>query len=83
MIGRASNARIAGQSEQVLNDYQQAAVAYPQSYGAPFALFSAARLLAREGRTEDVKRILQSLTTTYPGSLSAQATGVSPTQTGN
>jgi TolA-binding protein len=49
MIGRASNARVAGNPAESLNYYQQAAAANPQSYGAPFALFSQFRLLAQDG----------------------------------
>lgn len=77
MIGRASNSRVGGHLDRILNDYQQAVAAYPQSYGAPFALYETARLLARDGKTEEVKRLLQSLATTYPGSVAAAAAGIS------
>jgi TolA-binding protein len=74
-IGRASNARVAGKQEDALSDYQQAAAAYPQSYGAPFALFSQARPLAQQGKMPEATQIIRTLGSTYPGSVSAQAAG--------
>jgi len=77
LLGRASNARVAGKTDQAISLYQQAA-AYPQSYGAPFAIFSQARLLAQQGKTDEVRALLQTLASTYPASVSAQAAGVVP-----
>jgi TolA-binding protein len=77
-LGRAYNARVAGKSGDALNSYQQAAAAYSQSYGAPFALFSQARLLAQDGKMEEANRVLQTLGAQYPNSVSAQATGIRP-----
>lgn len=74
-IGRASNARVAGKPDDALSDYQQAAAAYPQSYGAPFALFSQARLLAQQGKMAEATQVIRALGSTYPGSVSAQAAG--------
>lgn len=75
LIGRASNARVSNHPDQALSSYQQAAAAFPQSYGAPFALFSQVQLLAQSGKTDDAKKILQTLLTQYPGSAAAQAFG--------
>jgi hypothetical protein len=60
-----------------MNDYQQAAAGFPQSYGAPFALFNHGRLLAQQGKIEEAKRVFQTLGTQYSGSVMAQAAGVS------
>jgi len=78
LLGRASNARVADKPADAINNYQQAAAAYPQSYGAPFALFSQFRMLAQEGKTEEAKRILQAISTQYPLSLAAQVAGIRP-----
>jgi tetratricopeptide (TPR) repeat protein len=78
LLGRASNARIAGKTAEALNDYQQAASGFPQSYGAPFALLSQLRILAQEGRKEETQRILQTLANQYPLSVSAQMAGIRP-----
>jgi tetratricopeptide (TPR) repeat protein len=83
LLGRASNARLAGKPDLALSVYQQAAAGFPQSYGAPYALFSEARLLAQQGRSDDVKRILQTLLSQYPASISAQTVGGSAGSTGN
>ena len=77
LLGRASNARVADHLENAINDYQQAAAGFPQSYGAPFALFNNGRLLAQQGKIEEAKRLFQTLGTQYPGSVMAQAAGVS------
>ena len=77
LLGHASNDRIAGKADTALSAYQQAAAAFPQSYGAPFALFSQARLLAQQGKMEEVKRVLQTLGSQYQGSISTRAAGVS------
>ena len=69
MIGRALNDDVAGHSDQALDELQQASVAYPQSYGAPFALWMRARLLTRMGKTEDSKKTLQMISTQYPDSF--------------
>ena len=69
MIGRALNDDVAGHSDQALDELQQASVAYPQSYGAPFALWMRARLLTRMGKTEDSKKTMQMISTQYPDSF--------------
>ncbi len=69
MIGRALNDDLIGHSDQALNELQQASVAYPQSYGAPFALWMRARLLTRLGKMEDSKKTLQMISTQYPDSF--------------
>lgn len=69
LIGRAINDDIAGNPQQAISEYQQAASAYPKSYGAPFALMSEARILTRQGKTVEVKRILSTISTQYPDSL--------------
>ena len=79
-LGRASNARVAGNLDQALAAYQQASAGYPQSYGAPFALFSCARLLAQQGKMDDARRLLQSLGSQYATSVCAQAAGATPRQ---
>ena len=69
LLGRAMNDDSLGHPEQALNEFQQAATAYPQSYGAPVALFLKARLLARLGKTNEAKRVIQILSNQYPNSL--------------
>ena len=59
VIGRALNDDMAGHSDQALDELQQASVAYPKSYGAPFALWMRARILARMGKMEDSKKTIQ------------------------
>lgn len=80
LLGRASNARVSGNSAEALNDYQQAATGFPQSYGAPFALLSQLRILAREGRQDEAQRIVQTLATQYPMSVAARVAGIRPQQ---
>ena len=75
LLGRAANERLSGQPDQAINSYQQAAAAFPQSYGAPFALFSEVQLLAQQGKSDEAKRVLQTLATQYQGSASAQNFG--------
>jgi TolA-binding protein len=75
LLGRASNARVSNHVDQALGYYQEAAAESSQSYGAPFALYSQARLLARLGRMDEARRVVQSLATQYPGSSAAQALG--------
>lgn len=69
MIGRALNDDLAGHPDQSLDELQQASVAYPQSYGAPFALWMRARLLTRMGKMEDSKKTLQMISSQYPDSF--------------
>lgn len=75
LLGRAANARFSNHMDAALNSYQQAAAAYSQSYGAPFALFSEVQLLAQAGKSDEAKKILQTLTSQYSGSAAAQAFG--------
>jgi TolA-binding protein len=75
LLGRAANARAANHPDTAVNDYQQAAAQFPMSYGAPFALISEAQLLVRLDRTEEAKRVIDSLRSQYPGSAAAQAFG--------
>jgi len=75
MLGRAANARVSNHPDKALSYYQEAAAESPSSYGAPFALYSQARLLIRLGKMEDAKRVVQTLLTQYPGSASAVAFG--------
>lgn len=69
MIGHALNADTAGDSRQALDQLQQASVAYPKSYGAPFALWMRARILARTGQSEEAKKTVQMISTQYPDSF--------------
>ncbi len=69
MIGRALNNDLLGNADQALDELQQASVAYPKSYGAPFALWMRARILARLGKTDDSKKTLQLISTQYPDSF--------------
>lgn len=69
MIGRALNADVAGHPDQALNELQQASLVYPKSYGAPFALWMRARILARSGKMEESKKTIQMISTQYPDSF--------------
>ncbi len=69
MIGHALNEDLAGHPDQALDLLQQASVAYPKSYGAPFALWMRARILARLGKMEESKKTLQLISTQYPDSF--------------
>ena len=68
-LGRAVNEDSAGHPDQAINELQQAASAYPQSYGAPIALLQKARILARLGKINDSKHVLQIISNQYPDSL--------------
>ncbi len=72
LLGRAANARASNHPEIAISTYQQAAAAFSQSYGASFALFSELQLLAQQGKSEEAKKVLQSLISQYPASASAQ-----------
>ena len=80
LLGRASNARVAGKPETAFNDYQQAEASFAGSYGAPFALFCQARMLSQDGKTEEARRVLQALGSQYSGSVAAMAAGVAQQQ---
>ena len=69
MIGRALNDDLAGHPDPALEELQQASVAYPQSYGAPFALWMRAGLLSRMGKSEDSKKTRQMISSQYPDSF--------------
>lgn len=69
MIGKALNDDLAGHPDQALDELQQASIAYSKSYGAPFALWMRARILARIGKSEDAKKTIQMISTQYPDSF--------------
>lgn len=69
LLGRAMNADDEAKSQVAIKEFQQAASAYSKSYGAPFALMSEARILGREGKPEELKRILTLISSQYPDSL--------------
>ena len=75
LLGRGGNARVSNRPDQALSAYQQAAAAFPQSYGAPYALLSEVQILIRQGKAEEAKRVLQVLMTQYAGSAAAQSLG--------
>ena len=78
LLGRGGNARMGNHPDQALSAYQQAAAAFPQSYGAPFALFSQVQILIQQGKAEEAKRVIQVLVTQYGGSAAAQNFGGAP-----
>jgi tetratricopeptide (TPR) repeat protein len=72
LLGRAANARASNHPDIAISSYQQAAAAFSQSYGASFALFSELQLLTQQGKSDEAKKVLQSLISQYPTSASAQ-----------
>lgn len=68
-LGMAMNEDSMGHPEKALAAFQQAVAMYPRSYAAPEALMLQARLLARLGKKEEAKRLLQMIATQYPDSL--------------
>ena len=68
-LGIAMNDDAMGHPEQAIQELQQAVAAYPKSYGAPEALLLQARIMARLGKKEEAKRLLQMIMTQYPDSL--------------
>jgi tetratricopeptide (TPR) repeat protein len=69
IMGRAFNEDLAAHPDQALDLFQQASVAYPKSYGAPFALWMRARLLTRMGKTEESKKTSEMIAMQYPDSF--------------
>lgn len=68
LLGRAMNDDDVN-PQVAIDQFQQAALAYPKSYGTPFALMSEARILTRLGKTEEAKRVLGMISSQYPDSL--------------
>ncbi len=68
-LGKAMNEDAMGHSDQAMRELQQAVAAYPKSYAAPEALLLEARIMARLGKKEEAKRLLQMIANQYSDSL--------------
>ncbi|MFZ4116430.1 MAG: tetratricopeptide repeat protein [Chthoniobacterales bacterium] len=68
-LGMGMNEDVMGHADRAAQEFQQAVTAYPTAYAAPEALLLEARIMARLGKKEEVKRVLQLIATQYPDSL--------------
>jgi TolA-binding protein len=68
-LGMGMNEDVMGHLERAVQEFQQAVTAYPTAYAAPEALLLEARIVARLGKKEEAKRLLQMITTQYADSL--------------
>jgi TolA-binding protein len=68
-LGKVMNEDAMGHADRAIQDLQKAVGTYPKSYAAPEALLLEARIMARLGKKEEAKRLLQMITAQYPDSL--------------
>ncbi|MFI0347806.1 MAG: tol-pal system YbgF family protein [Chthoniobacterales bacterium] len=68
LLGRAMNDEESN-PQMAIDEFEQAASAFPKSYGAPFALWNEARIFTRLGKKEEAKRVLTLISSQYPDSL--------------
>src|SRR6266576_4986594 len=70
-MSMAANLESIGKSDEALAVYQQIASSYPNSFNAPQALLSQVYLLKAKNRTEEARRICETILTQYRTSFLA------------
>ena len=64
-MAMAANLESMGKADEALTIYQQVASAYPNSFNAPLALLSQVYILKAKNRTEDARKICETVLTQY------------------
>jgi TolA-binding protein len=64
-MAMAANLESMGKSDEALQSYQQIASNYPNSFNAPLALLSQVYLLKAKNRSEEARRICETILTQY------------------
>jgi TolA-binding protein len=64
-MGVAANLDSLGKSDEALSTYQRLVAEYPQNFNAPLALLSQVPLLKAKNRTDDARRVCETLLTQY------------------
>ena len=70
-MGLAANLESLGKDDEALSTYQRLATEYPQSFNAPLALLAQVSLLKAKNRTEDARKICETLITEHSKSIVA------------
>lgn len=73
-MSMAANLESMGKSDEALSIYQEIASGYPNSFNAPLALLSQVYLLKAKNRTEEARRICETILTQYRTSFLAGET---------
>src|SRR5436190_11438701 len=64
-MGVAANMESLGKNDVALSTYQRLVAEYPQSFNAPLAMLSEVPLLKAKNRTEEARRLCETLLTQY------------------
>ena len=64
-MGIAANLESLGKNDEALATYQKVATDYPQSFNAPLALLAQVPFLKAKNKTEDVRRICETILSQY------------------
>ena len=64
-MAMAANLESMGKSDEALSTYQQIASTYPNSFNAPLALLSQVYILKAKNRTEEARRICETILTQH------------------
>src|SRR5439155_8114166 len=70
-MGVAANLESLGKNDEALSTYQRLVAEYPQSFNAPLAMLSEVPLLKAKNRTEEARRLCETLLTQYRDSMVA------------
>ena len=68
-MGVAGNLESLGKADEALSTYQRLATEYPKSFNAPLALLAEIPLLKAKNRTEEVRRICETIISQYRDSI--------------
>jgi len=70
--GLATNLEAQGKVDEALAAYQKVTTTFANTFSAPLALTSQARLLAQKGKTEEARRIYEQVMAQYQDNFAAQ-----------
>ena len=68
-MGVAANLESLGKTDEALSTYQRLATEYPQSFNAPLALLAEIPLLKAKNRTEEARRVCETIISQYRDSI--------------
>ena len=74
-LGLAENLAVAGKTDEALAALRQVREANSGSYAAPFAALLEGRMLVRDGKFEEARKVFANLVSTYPRTPAARAAG--------
>jgi predicted negative regulator of RcsB-dependent stress response len=70
-MGVSANLESLGKNEEALSTYQRLATEYPQSFNAPLALLAEVPLLKAKNRTDEARRVCETVISQYRESIVA------------